>query len=122
MTTDFETDTPIHDASKTVTEKAEEGAAYAGQKVESAAASVGGALKSMGDSVRHNGPHDGVAGSVSSSMAGTLESTGEYLQTHGLGDAAEDLTNVIRRHPVPSLFVAMGVGFLLAQATHRSTR
>jgi hypothetical protein len=45
-----------------------------------------------------------------------LESGGRYLQEHGIEDMAEDLAALVRRYPVQSLFVGLGVGFLLAQA------
>ena len=33
---------------------------------------------------------------------------------------AEDLTNLVRRHPIPSVLIALGVGFCIARVTTRS--
>jgi hypothetical protein len=32
----------------------------------------------------------------------------------------EDLTNLIRRNPLPAVLVGIGIGYLLARATSRS--
>jgi hypothetical protein len=58
-----------------------------------------------------------VLGSASSAVASTLESSGRYLQEHGLSGVGEDLTNMIRKNPVPALLMAVGIGFLIARAT-----
>ena len=34
---------------------------------------------------------------------------------------AEDLTDLIRRNPIPALLVGVGLGFLLARATTRNS-
>jgi hypothetical protein len=46
-----------------------------------------------------------------------LDSGGAYLQEHDLRGMADDMTNLIRRYPIQSLLVGIGVGFLLAKAT-----
>lgn len=106
-------------AAGVVYKKAEDAASYVSQKAADATTAVGGTLKSMGDSVRTNAPHTGLAGDASNTMADTLESSGQYIQSHGFSGATEDLTNVIRRNPITSLLAAVGVGFLIAQATAR---
>ena len=55
-------------------------------------------------------------GSASSSLAHSLESGGRYLQEEGLKGIADDMTNLIRRNPIPALFVGIGIGFLLARS------
>lgn len=99
--------------------KVEDAASYVGNRADDATSAVGGRLKSMGDSVRTNTPRTGMAGSASDAIAETLENTGHYLQAQGLSGAAEDLTNIVRRNPIPALLAAVGVGFLIAQATNR---
>jgi len=49
-----------------------------------------------------------------------LESTGRYLQEEGLKGVAEDMTNLIRRNPLPAMFLGIGLGFILARAISRS--
>jgi hypothetical protein len=114
----------------TVAETAKEGASKAGEmikdagsfvgrKADDAARSVGGGMESLGSTIRDKGPHSGMLGSATSAVAGTLESSGHYLHEQGLGGMAEDVTNTIRRHPIPALLLAVGLGFLCARALGR---
>ena len=80
---------------------------------------VGGGMESLGGTIRDKGPHSGVLGSATSAVAGTLESGGRYLHEQGLSGIADDVTNTIRRHPVPALLIAVGLGFLCARAFGR---
>jgi hypothetical protein len=60
-----------------------------------------------------------MAGEASTAVANTLENTGRHLQKEGLKGIADDVTNLIRRNPIPALLVGLGVGFLIARATTR---
>jgi ElaB/YqjD/DUF883 family membrane-anchored ribosome-binding protein len=60
-----------------------------------------------------------VVGSAAGAVADGLESSGRYLQEHGVGDITDDLAGVIRRNPLPSLCVAFGVGFLVGMVSRR---
>jgi len=82
---------------------------------DSAAASAGSGLSSMAEGVRQHGPQEGMLGQAASTVAQGLDSAGRYLQEQGVSGAAEDMTNLIRRHPIPAVLIAAGVGFLLAQ-------
>ena len=82
-------------------------------------AAVGSGMSSLAGSIRDKGPHSGVLGSAASTVAGGLAAGGHYLQKHGLGDMPGDLTTLIRRHPLPALFVSFGLGFVLARVTSR---
>lgn len=109
----------------TVTEKAKGAAAVAGraasQAVDSATCSAGSGLQSAAEGVRGYGPQEGMMGRATSAVAGALDSSGRYLSEEGMSGIAEDLTGMIRRYPVASMLVGVGVGFLLAQMTTRST-
>jgi hypothetical protein len=108
-----------NEAASCVTDKARQAASDLGKKAEDAAHTVGGGMKTLADTIRDKGPHEGVFGSATSSVAGGLESGGQYLQEHGIGGIAEDLTTMIRRNPIPALLCAVGLGFFLARATAR---
>ena len=95
----------------------EDASSYVGQKAVDATSSVGCGLKSLGHTIRDNTPNDGMIGEASSAVANSLESTGRYLQEEGLKGIADDMTNMIRRNPIPALLVGVGVGFLIARAT-----
>jgi ElaB/YqjD/DUF883 family membrane-anchored ribosome-binding protein len=97
--------------------KASEAASYVGQKAEDATSSVGSSMKSLAGSIREHTPN--MLGGAGSAVASTLESGGRYLEEQGLSGIGEDLTDLIRRNPIPSLLIGIGVGFLIARATRR---
>jgi hypothetical protein len=88
-----------------------------GHKAEEATSAVGNQMQSLAGTIREKGPQDGIMGSATSSLAGTLERGGRYLQEEGLSGMGEEFTNLIRRNPIPALLAAMGVGYLIARAT-----
>jgi hypothetical protein len=92
-------------------------ASAVGDKVNEGLTAVGGGMKSLAGTLRDKGPHEGTMASASTSVAESLESGGRYLQEQGLGGMADDLTDVIRKHPIPALLVAIGLGFMVARAT-----
>ncbi len=104
------------DAASTVAHRAEDAAAYVGQKVEGATGAMGSGLQSLGQNLREKAPQTGVMGDASSAVARTLENTGRYLQAEGLHGMCEDVTNVIRRNPIPAVLAGIGAGFLIARA------
>jgi len=105
------------DMASAVVHGAEDAGSYVSQKAVDATSSVGSGLKSLGHTIRDNTPNDGMIGEASSAVANSLESTGRYLQEEGLKGIADDMTNMIRRNPIPALLVGVGVGFLIARAT-----
>ena len=103
------------DAASYIGHKAEDATLYAGHKTEDAAASVGGGLRSLGDSVRSHGPEDGMAGTASTAVADTLDSSGRYLQEEGLKDMVDDMSALIGRYPVPALLIGIAAGYLVGR-------
>jgi hypothetical protein len=103
-----------------VADKAKDAASTLGQKAEDATHAVGSGMQSLAGTMRDKLPQSGPLGTASSTLASGLESTGRYLQEEGLQGAAEDLTNLIRRNPLPAMFLGIGLGFILARAITRS--
>jgi hypothetical protein len=101
-------------------DKAGDLAHTAQDKTDDALSSVGGRMASMAGSLRQSAPREGMIGSAAGSVADTLESSGRYLQQHGVGDITEDLAGAIRRNPVPALCIAFGLGFLIGMAGRRA--
>ena len=99
----------MSDAGSTVQEKAHE-----------ATLAVGVGMKSLAGTIRENAPRDGVLGTASTAVADTLETGGRYLQNESLRGMTEDVANLIRRNPIPSVLVGVGLGFMLAKLTTRS--
>lgn len=95
---------------------AEDAASYVGKKADDGVHAVGSTLKSFGDSVRHTAPGRDMLKDGMCAVADTLENTGKYLEEEGLSGIAADVTGLIKRNPIPALFIGIGVGFLLARA------
>lgn len=109
------------EAASTAVHAAGDAATYVGDKVEGAPAAMGSGLKSLAATIREKTPHEGALGEASAAVANSLEKAGHFLEEEGWGGMGDDVTNLIRRNPVPALLIAAGVGFLLARATsHRS--
>jgi hypothetical protein len=95
---------------------AEEAATYVSKKADEGLHAVGSGLKSFGKNVGNVAPKSGIAKDGLSAVADTLQNTGKYLEEEGLSGIAEDMIKVVKRNPIPALFVGMGVGFLLGRA------
>jgi ABC-type transporter Mla subunit MlaD len=91
-------------------------ASTVGQKADDAAAGVGTGLKSVAGTIRQQGPHEGMLGQATSSVAGAIESTGQYLSEKQLSGMADDVASMIKAHPIPAVLIGLGVGFLLGRA------
>jgi vacuolar-type H+-ATPase subunit H len=98
-------------------EKASDAASYLGQKAGDASRSLGTGMESLSETIRNSGPREGMLASASAAVADSLESSGRYLEEHDLSDIGSEITNVIRNNPIPSVLIAVGIGFLLARAT-----
>jgi hypothetical protein len=91
-------------------------ASNVGNRAEEATSTVGGTMRSLAGTLRENLPHEGMMGTAGSAVADTLERGGRYLEQEGLRGIGQDLTNVIRRNPIPALLVGIGIGFLIARS------
>jgi hypothetical protein len=108
------------DAASSMAHAMGEAGSAVGDKANEATSAVGGGMKSLAGSIRTHTPHDGIFGNASASVADSLESGGRYLQEEGLRGMADEVSNLIRRNPIPALLVGIGIGFLLAKVTTRS--
>jgi len=93
---------------------------FASSAVDRADEAVSGAGKKLEDwaeGVRSRTPNEGFLGQASEAVASSLESSGKYLEDHGVSGMVEDVTEMIKRNPIPALFIGIGIGFLLAKAT-----
>jgi F0F1-type ATP synthase assembly protein I len=104
-------------AASTVAEKAKDVASVVGEKADSAVSSVGSGMQSLAGTIRDKGPSGGVLGGAASGVASALDSSGRYLEEQGLSGIADDMTNLIRRHPIPAVLIGIGLGYLLARMT-----
>jgi len=104
-------------AAGAVADKARDVASNLGHKAENATESVGSGMQSLAGTLRDKAPHGGFLGGAASGVAGALDSSGRYLEEQGLSGMAEDVTNMIRRNPIPAVLLGVGLGFLLARMT-----
>jgi hypothetical protein len=102
-----------------VAEKAQEAATFVGNKAEKATESVGAGMECLGGKIRAFEPAEGILHNAGEAIASTLESGGKYLEQYGLKGIADDMTNLIRRNPIPALLIGIGFGVLLSRAVRR---
>jgi len=100
---------------KTASDMASQAASTVGKTAENLTSSAGAGLRNLGDTLSDKGPHEGMLGSASQAVASTLKEGGKYIQDAGLSGMADDLTEVIRRNPVPAVLVGIGIGFLIGR-------
>ena len=88
-------------------------------KADQTAMAAGERLQATADLIREKAPAEGRMGTAATAVAQTFEEAGAYLQQQGLSGAIEDVETLIRRYPVQSLLVGLGVGYLLARMNGR---
>jgi len=95
--------------------RAQEYGSAAMHRAKEATTSVAGKMGSLAGAIRENAPREGTVGSAATAVADSLESAGSYLQDKGFENMVEDLSGVVRRYPMQSLLVGVGLGYLLAR-------
>jgi uncharacterized protein YjbJ (UPF0337 family) len=106
------------DITGNITDKASEIGDQASDKADAAMSATGAKMETLAQTVRQNAPA-GKVGEYATTAANALERGGNYLQASDLSDVQGDIEQIIRRRPVESLLVGLGVGFLLARALRR---
>lgn len=109
----------VQQATSAAMSKAQELAGTASKRVDEATAALGERVRSAGGTLRERGPREGMLGSATGAVADSLESTGRYIQEEGVVGMAEDITELIRRNPIPAMLVGVGIGFMLAKMFRR---
>jgi uncharacterized protein YjbJ (UPF0337 family) len=95
--------------------KARELGATAAKKANQAAPAIGERMKSLASVIREKAPREGKIGTTATKVAGGLESASYYLQEKKFDHLGEDFRGLVRRHPLQTLLVGLGLGFLLAR-------
>jgi hypothetical protein len=119
----------VQDKAQQVREQAEQSSARAQERIQSAgheahtradtAMSQSGAnMQTLSSNVRERRP-DGPAGEVADRAAGVLDSSGRYLQRSNPTDVRNDLEQLMRKHPLETILVGLGAGYLLNRATSK---
>jgi uncharacterized protein YjbJ (UPF0337 family) len=88
--------------------------------IATAATAVAGGVESVQDALSTGWESaQGAIATAATAVAGGVESTSAYLQERKVEEMATDLTALIRRYPVSSLLIGVGLGYLLARCTTR---
>jgi len=99
--------------------KAQELGTAAAEKVGGATKVVGEKISSLAGTIRENVPQEGTIGSAAQTVANQLDNAGSYLQDKALGNMTQDVSELIRRYPIPSLLIGVGIGYLLSRRSER---
>jgi len=91
-------------------------ASNVGKTADNLTSSAGSSIKNLGESLSQKAPHEGMLGNASQTVANTIKESGRYLEEAGLSGISEDVTQLIRRNPVPAVLVGLGIGFLIGRA------
>jgi len=99
--------------------RAQEYGEAATEKMSGASAAMGEKMSSMAKSLRGTTSEQGMIGSAANSVADGLDVAGSYLQENTFENMGRDLTTLIRRYPVQSFFVGLGIGYLFYRRSER---
>ena len=102
-----------------VKDKAQEISSQVADRADAATTTVGEKMNDAAFALRQNAPNTGPLADAADTAADTLQRAGTYLQEQDLSDMRTDIENLIRRHPVESLLVGFGLGYLLARGMRR---
>jgi gas vesicle protein len=103
-----QTASSVSERAQDLASSASEMASNAGKRISDTVSHLAENIQSTAGDLRQRVPQ---------AVAEGMDSAGRYLQEEGFSGIAEDLTTLIRRNPIPALFVGIGIGFLLARIT-----
>ena len=89
---------------------------YIDRKSSEATSAVASGFRSASGALRDHLPQEGPIGQASAAVAKRLEDAGEYLETEGLRGIEDDISELIRRNPITSLLIGVGLGYLVARS------
>jgi hypothetical protein len=101
------------DTTLSLTDRAKDMASAAAETAGNVATAVGHTARDAASAVGNT------IGNAGSAVAGAVESGGRFLKDQGVS-AAEDITALIRRNPIPAVLISIAAGYVLARAIHRS--
>jgi hypothetical protein len=80
---------------------------------------MGEKIDALAEAIRERAPQEGPIGAAASALTEKLDAAGSYLNAMDVDQMLDDMASVIRRYPIPSLLIGLGIGYLLARATRR---
>jgi len=109
----------VEDVASDVRDRAQQVGSQVADRADAATSTVGEKMSDVAQTIREKAPTSGPVADAADTAAHTLERAGTYLQQQDLNDMRADLEGIIRRHPIESLLVGLGVGYLLARSMRR---
>ena len=109
----------VQDVGAQVADKAQDLGTQAVNQADAATTTVGEKMTDVAQTIRDNAPTSGPIANAAGTAADTLEQAGSYLKEQDLSEMRADVEGIIRRYPVQSLLVGLGVGYLLARSMRR---
>jgi hypothetical protein len=100
-----------------VKDKASELGSTVADRANSAVNTVGERISDVAGALRDKAPSS--LAPYADRAADTLERAGSYLQHSDFGDFFDDVSGIIRRHPVPAMLTGVALGFILARNSRR---
>jgi ElaB/YqjD/DUF883 family membrane-anchored ribosome-binding protein len=85
------------------------------QTAEKVTSATGSGVKHLGETIKEKGPHDGMFGGATRAVGDTLEQGGKYLEQEGFSGMIDDVTELVRKNPMPAVLVGIGIGFLIGR-------
>jgi hypothetical protein len=86
-----------------------------GRRADDAVASAGHGIQELGERLRQRSPEGGPFGAASRAVARGVQEGGEYLEESKLSGMADDVSNLIRKHPIPSILIGIGIGWFVGR-------
>lgn len=99
--------------------KVQEVSAGATEKMGEATKTAGEQLRAVAGTIRDNAPQEGMIGSAANTVAHQLEDAGAYVHATSFENMVRDLTGLVRRYPMQSLLIGLGIGYWCARRTER---
>jgi ABC-type transporter Mla subunit MlaD len=109
----------VEDVAGDVKERATQVGSQVADRADAATTAVGERMTDAAQTIRQRAPSSGPIAEAADTAADTLQRAGSYLQEQDLSGIRSDLEGIIRRHPVESLLIGFGIGYLLARSTRR---
>jgi hypothetical protein len=108
----------VQDTVSSLTSQASTVASTAASKVSETASRVGEKVSTMAGSLRDK-VTEGPLGDAAGAVAQQWQAGRDYLREHDVADLGREVTHLVRRHPLPAMLAAFGLGVLLGRALRR---
>ena len=103
------------DACCAVGSMASQAACDVGHKANDLTASAGAGLKGLGNKLSQVAPQTGAVGNASRTVAKAVHDGGQYMEDAKFTGIVDDVAHLIRRNPIPAVFLAIGLGWVVAR-------